>query len=237
MKTRSLFVPLTLLMFGLGSAAPAFADSVVKGSIAFKGTAPAPKKIQTSADPICQQMHPAGIKSEEYVVSPTGGLANVFVYVKSGLEGKTFPAPATPASLTQKGCQYRPHVVGVQVKQPLEIVNEDATLHNLNAQAKSNLPFNIAQPIQGMKTTRTFDKPEVMVPLMCNVHPWMKAYIGVVDHPFFAVSDETGAFVIKGLPAGTYVLEAWHEALGTSDQTITVKEGEAKNVKFTFTGK
>lgn len=209
----------------------------LQGHVTFKGMAPAPIKIKTTADPVCQQMHPAGIKSEEYVVSPTGGLANVFVYVKKGLEGKTFPATTTAATLTQKGCQYHPHVIGVQVHQPLDIVNEDSTLHNLNAPATINMRFNVAQPIQGMKTTRTFDQAEVMIPLMCNVHPWMKAYIGVVDHPFFAVSDETGAFEIKGLPAGTYVLEAWHEALGTAEQTITVKDGDVKPVKFVFTKK
>ena len=242
MKIRSSLLTLAVLATGItvgGVRAAAAGDigALLKGSVAFKGVAPAPKKIQTSADPVCQQMHPAGIKSEEYVVSPTGALANVFVYVKQGLEGKTFPPPTTPATLTQKGCQYRPHVIGVQAHQPLDILNEDATLHNLNAQANANMRFNVAQPIQGMKTTHIFDKPEIMVPLVCNIHPWMKSYIGVVDHPFFAVSDESGAFQIKGLPAGTYVLEAWHEALGTAQQTITVREGETKPIKFTFTKK
>ncbi len=228
------------LIAAVGFAARSFtygadAGSVLKGSVVFKGTVPAPAKIKTTADPMCQQMHPQGIMNEEYIVGKTGGLKNVFVYVKQGLEGKNFPAPTTMATITQKGCQYTPHVVGVQANQPLEITNDDATLHNVNAQAKNNPGFNFAQPVQGMKNIKKFEKTEVMVPFICNIHPWMKSYIGVVDHPFFAVSNDAGQFEIKGLPAGTYVLEAWHEKLGTSQQKVTVKAGESKAVSFTFT--
>jgi plastocyanin len=207
----------------------------LKGGVTFKGVAPVPTKIKTTADPMCQQMHPQGIKSEDYVVGKNGGLKNVFIYVKQGLEGKTFPAETKPATITQKGCQYIPHVIGVQINQPLEVINDDATLHNVNAQPKDNRGFNFAQPVQGMKTTKTFDKPEIMVPFICNIHPWMKSYIGVVGNPFFAVSNDDGQFEIKDLPAGTYVLEAWHEKMGTSQQKITVKAGEVKQISFTFT--
>jgi len=133
-----------------------------------------------------------------------------------------------------RGCQYIPHVIGVQTGQPLEISNDDATLHNVNAQTKKNPSFNFAQPVQGMKNVKKFDKPETMIPFICHVHPWMKSYIGVVDNPFFAVSDDSGQFEIKGLPAGSYVLEAWHEQLGTSQQKIVIKAGETKTVSFIF---
>jgi plastocyanin len=170
-----------------------------------------------------------------------------FHFPKLNLGSKKEPAPAVevapeeptvetkPATLTQEGCQYKPHVIGVQANQPLEVVNGDSTLHNVNIQPKSNPAANFAQPVQGMKTTKKFEKPEVMIPFICNVHPWMKSYVGVVPHPFFAVSGDSGQFEIKGLPAGTYVLEAWHEKMGTAQQKITVKTGEIKPVSFVFT--
>jgi plastocyanin len=211
------------------------AGTTLQGSVILKGVIPAQTKIKMAADPMCQMGHPQGVPSEEYVVGKNGGLKNVFVYVKEGLEGKTFPVETKPATLTQEGCQYKPHVIGVQANQPLEVVNGDSTLHNVNIQPKSNPAANFAQPVQGMKTTKKFEKPEVMIPFICNVHPWMKSYVGVVPHPFFAVSGDSGQFEIKGLPAGTYVLEAWHEKMGTAQQKITVKTGEIKPVSFVFT--
>ena len=241
MKRKKTFLALLTvgLIAGLGFTGSSIvlgadAGGTLKGSVMFKGVAPTAAKIKTSADPMCQQMHPQGIKTEEYVVGKNGGLQNVFVYVKQGLEGKTFPVETKPATITQKGCQYIPHVVGVQTGQPLEIGNDDATLHNVNAQPKNNAGFNFAQPVQGMKNAKKFEKPEIMVPFICNVHPWMKSYIGVVAHPFFAVSGDNGQFEIKGLPAGTYMLEAWHEKLGATTQTVTVGAAETKTANFSF---
>ena len=221
------------------TAAPAAAaqgaggSARVTGSVTFNGTAPAAAKIKMDADPVCQLQHPQGRESEE-VVASNGKLANVFVYVKSGLEGKTFPAPTTPVTLDQHGCWYQPHVLGIQVNQPLEIVNSDQTLHNINVKPATNQPFNIAQPMQGMKSTKKFAKPEVMIKTKCNVHPWMSAYIGVVAHPFFAVTGEDGSFSLAGLPAGTYTLEAWHEQFGVKTQSVTVADGETQSVSFAF---
>jgi len=186
------------------------------------------------ADPVCQQQHATAVRSEDVVVNGNGTLKNVFVYVKEGVHG-AYSAPTTPVTLEQVGCWYRPHIFGLQVNQPLEIVNSDATLHNVNAKPMINVPFNLAQPVQGMKSLKKFTKPEIMVKFKCNVHPWMNAYGGVLDHPFFGVSDDQGAVTIVGLPAGTYTLEAWHEVYGTQTQTVTVGDGEKKTVAFSFT--
>lgn len=186
-----------------------------------------------AADPVCQQQHTEPVYSEAVVVNDNGTLRHVFVYVKEGVTG-SFPAPSEPVVIDQAGCQYAPHVAGIQVHQPLEIVNSDATLHNVNVKPTLNRPFNIAQPVQGMKMTKQFTKPEVMVTFKCNVHPWMNAYLGVLEHPFFSVSDEQGAFAIAGLPPGTYVLEAWHETYGSQAQDVTVTEGQTTEIEFTF---
>ncbi len=218
--------------------APAGAQSAAKGSasiagtVKFSGSAPQPQPVQMNADPVCQQQHSTPVTSEEVVVN-NGMLKNVFVYVKSGLQG-SFPAPTAPVALNQTGCWYEPHVFGIQISQPLDIVNNDSTLHNVNAKPTSNQPFNVAQPVKGMKTTKKFTKPEVMVNFKCNVHPWMHAFAGVVDHPFFAVSGQDGSFAIKNLPAGTYMIEAWHEKYGTQNQTVTVADGETKTVDLMF---
>jgi len=207
--------------------------ATVHGQIRFVGTPPARTPVKMSADPTCQQQHPEPVLSEEVIVNDNGTLRNVFVYVKEGLSG-SFSAPTTPVVLDQAGCRYQPHVVGLQINQPLEIRNSDATLHNVNAKPNANKPFNVAQPVQGMKTVKKFEQSDVMVGFKCNVHPWMRAYVGVVEHPFFSVSDEEGTFAISGLPAGTYTIEAWHEVYGTQSQTVNVTEGQTTSSTFSF---
>lgn len=225
--------PTIQLAQATAAAAPASGSASIRGAIKFEGAPPAPAKIKMDADPVCQQQHASPMSSEEVVVNANGTLQNVFVYVKEGAQGSV-PPPTTAVTLDQAGCWYHPHVFGVQVGQPLEIINSDATLHNVNAKPTSNQPFNIAQPMKGMKTTKKFANPEVMVRFKCNVHPWMSAYGGVVGHPFFSVSGADGSFAISGLPAGTYTLEAWHEKYGTQTQSVTVADGETKSVDFTF---
>ena len=210
---------------------PATAGSVT-GRIAFEGTPPAPTPIKMGSDPYCEKQGAA--VTETVVVAGDGGLKNVFVYVKDGLGNLRFPVPATPVVLDQKSCRYVPHVFGVQVGQPVEIVNSDPTLHNIHALAQTNREFNMGQPSPG-KDTHTFSTKEVMVPFKCDVHGWMRAYIGVLDHPFFAVTAPDGTFSLKGLPPGTYTVEAWHEKLGTQTQTVTIGASETKgDVAFTF---
>jgi plastocyanin len=218
------------------AAAPAAAPAdgaTVSGKITFEGTPPAPTPVKLSGDPYCEKSNP-GMTTEAAVVGANGALANVFVYVKDGLGNQVYPAPATPVVLDQKGCHYTPHVIGIQVGQALQIVNSDDTLHNVHGLAKTNKEFNQGQPIQGMKMTHVFSAREVMVPFKCDVHGWMNAWVGVLDHPFYAVSTADGAFSLKGLPAGTYTIEAWHERFGTQTQTVTIGEKESKEIAFTF---
>ena len=216
-----------------GRAQAQTGTATIKGSIKFEGTAPIREKIKMDADPVCQQQHATPVLSEEVVVNDNGTLKNAFVYVKDGARGP-FSVPTTPVVLEQSGCGYTPRVFGVQTGQPLDIVNNDATLHNINAKPTLNAPFNVAQPAKGMRTQKRFAKPELMVRFKCNVHPWMTAYGGVLEHPFFSVSDGTGAFTLSGLPAGTYAIEAWHEKYGRQSQTVTVADGETKTVDLTF---
>ena len=136
--------------------------------------------------------------------------------------------------LDQKGCHYSPHVLGIQVGQPLQVLNSDSTLHNVHALPKANSEFNAGQPIQGMKTTHTFSTKEVMIPFKCDVHGWMNAWVGVLDHPYYAVTGADGTFSLKGLPPGTYTIEAWHEKLGTQTQMVTLGAKDNKDVAFTF---
>ncbi|MGH7569396.1 MAG: carboxypeptidase regulatory-like domain-containing protein [Gemmatimonadales bacterium] len=212
--------------------------ATVTGRVKFTGAKPANPRIDMSEEPKCKAKYPAPPTAETVVVSGNGTLANVFVYVKAGLPTSAkYPAPATPVVIDQDGCRYRPHVFGLQVGQPLEIRNSDPLLHNIKAKATKNRPFNISQPSAGMKTTRTFSAPEVMVSLECNVHGWMNAYVGVLPHPLFAVTGTDGGFTIKGLPPGTYTLEAWHEKYGTQTATVAVAGAEAKTADFTFAAK
>jgi plastocyanin len=210
---------------------PATAANIT-GKITFEGTAPAPQPIKTNSDPNCAKQ--GTITTESLVVGQGGSLQNVFVYVKDGLGTMKFPTPPTPVVLDQKGCRYMPHVFGIQVGQPLEIVNDDPTLHNVHALPKANGEFNTGQPLQGMKHTHTFSTKEVMVPFKCDVHGWMNAFVGVLDHPFYAVTGPDGTFMLQGLPPGTYTVEAWHEKLGTQTQTVTIAAKETKDVALTF---
>ena len=181
---------------------PLLGESTITGTVKYEGTSEKPRVIRMDSDPLCMPEGPQ--TSEVLIVGPGNGLQNAFVYVKDGLGDHKFTAPQTPVVLDQKGCKYSPHVFGIQIGQPVIIVNSDPTLHNVHAVPKANTEFNFGQSMKGMKTTRMFDKPEVMVPFRCDVHGWMAAYGGVVAHPYFAVSKADGTFAIKGLPAGTY---------------------------------
>ena len=219
-------------------AAAAAVDAATAGSITgkvtFEGTAPRNEPIKMAADPVCVQQNKGAQTQETYMVGSGGELQNVFVYVKDGLGSLTFPVPTEPVTLDQQGCRYHPHVFGIMVGQPLSIVNSDPTLHNIHATPKVNTEFNTGQPIQGMKTSHTFTTKEVIMPFKCDVHGWMNAYVGILDHPYYAVSGADGKFEIKNLPPGAYTIEAWHEKGGTQTQMVTIGAKEAKDIAFTF---
>lgn len=219
------------------SSQPAPSAAAVGGSGAINGTinysnGDPDAVIKMDADPVCAGLHTEPVETET-VVAEAGKLANVFVYVKEGVTG-SFPAPDESATLDQQGCRYSPHVSGIMTGQTLVIRNSDPTLHNVHALPTNNEEFNQGQPFQNMELEKEFANAEVMVRFKCDVHPWMGAYIGVVDHPFFAVSGADGSFAIDGLSAGDYVLEAWHETLGTQSQSVTVGADGAVDVAFEF---
>jgi plastocyanin len=217
------------------AAAPATGGATVTGKVNFDGAAPQMAQIKMDADAYCKSEHKEPVYEQEVVVNPNKTLEWVLVYVKEGVTG-SYPAPTTPVTLDQHGCQYRPHVFGIQAGQPLNILNSDGTLHNIHALPKKNAEFNIGQPFKGMTTAKKFETPEVPLRFKCDVHKWMGAYTGVFNHPFFAVTNDQGAFEIKNLPPGNYVIEAWHEKYGTQTQNVTVSGSEAKTVDFTFKG-
>ena len=207
----------------------------LNGVVNLDGSVPKNEAIKMNADPVCVKEAKGPQLSEAYEVSDDGKtLGNVFVYVKDGLGNYVFDTPTESAKIDQKECRYHPHVFGMRVGQPLEIVNSDPTLHNIHAMPKANQEFNNGQPIQGMKMTHTFTAQEVMVPFKCDVHGWMNAYVGVLPHPYYAVTKDDGSFELKDLPAGTYTIEAWHEKLGTQTQSVTIAAKESKDVNFTF---
>lgn len=210
---------------------PATAGGIA-GVVTLEGQAPARQAINMDSDPYCTRQPPNS--TETVLVGDGAGLQNVFVHVKDGLGNRVFPVPSTAVVLDQKGCRYTPHVLGIQVGQTLEILSSDNTLHNVHAMPQQNREFNKAHQLAGIKHTHTFSTREVMVPFKCDVHRWMNAYVGVLDHPFYAVTDGNGGFELKGLPPGTYTVEAWHETLGMQTQMVTVGEKQTSDVSFTF---
>ena len=202
--------------------------------VVYDGTAPKPTRIKMSADPKCASIHKDGVYSQSFLANDNRGLENVFVYVRDGLGTRKFPTPIEPVVIDQKGCLYEPHVFGMQVNQPILIKNSDPTLHNIHALPKVNEAFNIAQPIRGMQSEKTFTEPEVMVRIKCDVHSWMGCYVGVLNHPYYAVTGANGTCDLTNLPPGDYVISAWHEQLGTLEQNVSLAAGESKKIEFRF---
>ena len=216
-----------------GGSSGATGTSTVTGMVTIEGPTPMAEAIRMNSDPVCVK-EATMTDTEYYIVGGDNALGNVFVYVKEGISGP-YPPTSDTLVLDQKGCRYQPHVFGVQVGQTMQVLNSDPTLHNIHATPTANAEFNTGQPIQGMTLDREFDQPEVMVPFKCDVHGWMNAYVGVLPHPFFATTGPEGTFDLSNLPAGDYVVEAWHEMLGTQTQNVTVGNGETAELSFTFT--
>jgi hypothetical protein len=214
---------------------PAAGGGRITGTVTLNGT-PAAELVRLDADPQCAKLTGGQAQSAEAIVTGTGNsVQNVFVYIKHGLPAQAYSPPDGAVVLDQQQCRYMPRVLGIRVGQPLAIRNSDPLLHTVRAKATANSRFNVATPVQGIEITRTFPVPEVMVPIGCDMHPWMHAYVGVLDHPFFDVTGDSGRFSIEGLPPGAYTLEIWHERLGTETRDVTLAEGETLDLPFTFT--
>ena len=212
------------------------ATGEITGRINFEGTKPHLPEISMAQDPECVREnggHP--IRPEDGRVNANDTLPNVFVYIKSG--ARKYPSPQRAVTLDQKGCRYIPHVLGIMVGQPLKVVNSDFTTHNIHVMPKNNPAWNQSQPPGAAPFYKKFPNPEVMIPVHCNEHPWMKAYIGVVTNPFFDVTGKEGEFTIKGVPPGQYTLEAWTATFGTQTKTVTVHAHQSTTADFTFSHK
>ena len=214
-------------------------EGTITGKVALNGTAPEPKKIDTSADAVCGQKNPNAVTED--VVVKDGKVANTFVYIKDGTtaDGKkigdfSFDTPTTAANLDQNGCHYKPHVVALQTGQKLSVTNSDPTTHNVHPTPKNNPEWNQSQTAGAPPIEKTFARSEVLIPVKCNQHPWMKAYIAVMKHPFYAVSKEDGSFEIQGVPPGKYTVVAWHEKFGEKTMEVNVTAKGSATADYSF---
>jgi plastocyanin len=218
---------------GASAKPDAGSGASVVGKVKFQGTLPQPARVSMSADPSCAKLHPAPAVGQDFVAGSDNSLGNVIVFISDGLQNRTFDVPTEEVTFEQKGCIYEPHVVAVRANQKLKMVNSDNTTHNIHPIPANNREWNKAEPA-GMTMEESFPREEIAIPVKCNVHPWMKSYIAVFKHPYFAVTGKDGSFQLPNLPPGEYTVEAWHEKLGTMTQKITVAVGESKTVDFTF---
>ena len=227
------FAVVAALLFAFAAPTTATAaEGAISGTVKYDGPPVRKRAVRMSADPKCEEItNGERVPSQDQVIGADGELANVFVYLKEAPAGTTVPKDAAPAQLVQQGCMYAPRVQGLFPEQQLEVVNDDPTLHNVRCLARSNRPFNLGQPAKG-KRTKFFTTPENAIKFKCDVHPWMSAYIFVMDHPFFAVSDEAGKFTIEGLPAGKHTFVAWHEKFG--EQEIEIEVGADAPAEIVF---
>jgi plastocyanin len=208
---------------------------VVTGAVTFRGVKPAREPISMESDEGCQKAHAGKPAYDETVlIGKSGGLANAFVYIQSGLEGKKFEPNGEAVVLDQRGCMFVPRVVGIRTGQTLDLKNGDAVAHNVHPLPKNNREWNQEQAPQAPAVEHRFARPEIMIPVKCNIHAWMHSYIGVVDHPYFAVTGADGTFEWKNVPPGDYTVAVWHEKLGLQEQQVHVAAAGSAALSFTY---
>ena len=206
----------------------------ISGTVKLDGAAPKMKIINMSAEPVCAKQHSAPTMTQDVLAGKDGTLQNVVVYLKGDFSQFKFDAPQTSATITQKGCMYDPHVLALETGQSLQVVNADPVTHNIHPVPKDNREWNESQPPGAAPIDQSFAHEEIAIPVKCNIHPWMKAYIAVFNDPYFEVTGNDGSFDLKNVPPGTYTLIAWHELYGTREQTVTVGPKESKTIQIAF---
>jgi plastocyanin len=206
----------------------------VAGTIVLEGAPAATKPIDMSAEPFCAKLNSAPVMPQQVVTGAAGALANVVVYLKDFPADYIVEPPPAAATLSQRGCMYDPHIVALRAGQTLEIKNEDQATHNVLAMPNQNPKWNRSATPGAAPLQETFAIPELAIPLRCNVHPWMKSYVFIFSHPYYAVTGKDGQFELKNLPPGTYTIEAWQEKYGIQQSTVTIGAQESKPLNFTF---
>jgi len=235
MSKRKNLVTSAVVLSLAGLVAGHAVAGTISGTVTYEGKVPSLKPIAMDADPACAKKHTGPVPSDVLVLGDGNTMGNILVRVVGGLPaGKTWPAPTSPAVMDQKGCRYEPHVLGIQIGQPFKILNSDGILHNVHSLPKVNKPFNMAMPASRTEASHTFEKPENIFQVKCDVHPWMSSYIAVLTNPFYAVTGKDGKFSIPNLDPGTYEVEAWHEKLGIQKMSVTVA-ADTKPIAFKFT--
>ena len=209
----------------------------VAGKVTLSGPAPAPEVMRVAVDQTCIQAMGTSAKSDAILIGADGAIENAFVYIKDPLSEYTFDVPTAPVVLDQKGCRYAPRIFGVRVGQPVQMINSDATMHNVHAMPMVNQEFNRGMPQQNSRMTQVFTAPEQMVRFKCDLHSWMNAYGGVMPHPFFQVTGADGTFSLKGVPPGKYTVAVWHEKLGSTEQIVEIGNSQAVPLNFTLSAK
>lgn len=212
---------------------PATAGTIT-GTVKLIGTAPKMPVIKMGADPACLKNNKGPVHADMVVVGKDNALANVVVYIKSGLGNYSYPTPTEAATLDQKGCMYYPHVVCLMAGQKFDVINSDPLTHNIHVMPKNNREWNESQPQGAPPIVKEFARPEMAIEAKCNIHPWMKAYINVFSNPYFAKTGDDGTFTIKNVPPGTYTVEAWQEHYGTTEQKVTVAAKGTATADFSF---
>lgn len=217
------------------SVDPATAGTIT-GKVSFSGKAPRRGRINMSAETSCAQAHGGPIPTEDFVPNDNGTIRYAFVYIKSDFGGASFPVPEEPVVLDQKDCLYSPHVVGAMAGQTIRFLNSDTVTHNVHPVPENNREWNVSQPPNSDPIEKSFARPELLLAVKCNVHPWMRAYIGVMKHPYFAVTGSDGTFTIGNLPPGDYTVVSWQEKLGEQEIQVTIGDSETKEIELAYTG-